>query len=229
MKNNIKKQSCIFFILNLLTLFSCNLSLSLEEKIPPVTLQINFNKLTDEKLFHIYFQNQNDKKHSIGFDYFDLSVSPDFSIFPGIYNIYIYGLNDKSSTTEKIYSYKIIRSVEIFSSKEIVVEPVKLNPEFKIEKTTDSTYKIYIMMNDLYEIFSLSSFSLKQGQEKLKSMDIDYSTDKQCYISYVPNIYGSWYGNFSYSLRSKIDDEILKHDGITISTSYFSNIYMGDF
>ena len=61
----------------------------------------------------------------------------------------------------------------------------------------------------------------------MKSYDFNYLSDDKKYAIVVPNIQGDWTANISYSLKSRVDNEVLKNDNISISTSYFSDIFLG--
>jgi hypothetical protein len=200
----------------------------IEEKLSPIETKIKFSGLTDEKLIHIYFQNLKNKKDSFGKNIFDLTDDFAVNLFPGRYDIYFYGLDAKTSTTMKVYSTCMKKNIEIFSYGEISMIPEVLSPEVETKKTSEN-WNVSIMMNELYDILSLSAFSLKQGSEKLKSFDYEYDEFGKKYFSSVPDIKGSWYMNVSYSIKSKIDEEVLKKDNINISTSYFSNLNLGEF
>ena len=149
-------------------------------------------------------------------------------MFPGNYNIYCYGLTDKTTSSKKVYSLKMLKNISIFNKKEFIIIPDILSPSVEINKS-DEGYKIFIIMNDLYDVMSLSSFSIKQGDAKLKSYDFSYSSEDKQYSIVVPDIQGDWSANISYSIKSRIDSDLLKNDGISISTSYFSNIFLGTY
>lgn len=90
--------------------------------------------------------------------------------------------------------------------------------------------KLIVNMDGLNDIFSLSSLSLKQGTDKLRSIDFSYDEINNCYCSTVAFYQnGSWFLNISYEVKaSAIEENSLENDNIKISTSYFQNIYLGE-
>ena len=50
---------------------------------------------------------------------FDLTSDISLSIFPGIYNIYSYGLLEKTKTSKKVYSYGLFNNIKCFDNKNI--------------------------------------------------------------------------------------------------------------
>jgi hypothetical protein len=210
-----------------LSLLSCSESLEINEKIEPVNIRIKIIPDSQENLFHIFFQNIKNRNLSFGINTIEINdIST--NIKPGIYNIYIYGFNDKTETSKKVYSYCILRNNEEFNDDQIMGVMKVLTPDSNID--INKTYKIMIYMNDIYDIFSVSSLSLKLGEDKLKSIEFNYNETQKYYFSNELNyISGKWYMNISYLLKSKIDENAIKKDNITISTSYFSNIYLGEF
>lgn len=156
------------------------------------------------------------------------------SLFPGIYNIYAYGLVEKTETSKKVYSYSIKKNLECFenSKNDILLDFTILTPsaEIIIEDPIDTPIlKVYI--EGISDIFSLSSLSVKQGSDRVRSVDFERHDDTMTYTAPVP-IYenGDWYMNISYSLKSsKKDEDALDADDIYISTSYFKDIFLGEF
>ncbi len=84
-------------------------------------------------------------------------------------------------------------------------------------------------MNELGGIFSISSLSLKQGNDRFRSLDIQ--KENNFYFTEVPLIEnGDWFMNISYLLYdSKKRSDVLIKDNISISTSYFKDIFLGEF
>ena len=171
-----------------------------------------------------------EKTKSVAINYFDLSDDISISIFPGIYNLYSYGLVAKTETSKKVYSYGFINNLECFNNGNIVLKYNVLYPEAEVQYIeSENKVILKINMNDLSGIFSVSSISLKQGSDRVRSLSF-YKYNEN-YIADVP-LYenGEWYMNISYSLlSSKKDNDILDKDNIYISTSYFSDIYLGEF
>ena len=104
-------------ILLTIIIFSCTENIFKEEKIDDVEINLKIDEGYQDKLniYHIYFYNRNNKKERFGINLFnDNNIS--LSIFPGIYDIYIYGLNEKNEDSLKVFSYYIINGIECFGS-----------------------------------------------------------------------------------------------------------------
>ncbi len=181
-------------------------------------------------LYHVYFKNINDSKESFAVNNFDLTDDIKTSLFPGIYNLYIYGLIDKDENSKMVFSYSIINNLEIYENKNIKLDLTQLDPDVLVEYDNIKN-KVYlkIYMNELGGIFSISSLSLKQGNDRFRSLDIQ--KENNFYFTEVPLIEnGDWFMNISYLLYdSKKRSDVLIKDNISISTSYFKDIFLGEF
>lgn len=221
-----------FFILFIIIIiFSCSSEsiIKEKEKIDNVSLSLSLDDQSSNiEVYHIYLKHVSDKTKSIAVDYFDLSDDISLSVFPGMYNLYSYGLVTKTETSKQVYSYSILNNIGCFSDKNINIKFDKLSPDAVIQ-TIEDKFFLKINMNELSEIFSLSSLSLKQGNDRYRSLT--FHKENNYYIAEVPFYEnGKWYMNISYLLlSSKKNDETLEKDNIYISTSHFSDIYLGEY
>jgi hypothetical protein len=182
--------------------------------------------------YHIFFENIADYKKSFGINNLNKDNLLTVLIYPGIYNIYAYGLNVKSTVSKNVFSYSVKKAEELFDQINIIEMNMNiLTP--KIESVYDmqlNAYRLNVSMQDISEIFSLSSFSIKQGTEDYKKIYLDYNSSSCCYTANIEIIQnGSWFANISYYLKNKYDEKICEEDNIHISTSYFSDIYLGEY
>ena len=218
------------FILLILFFFSCSMGFeNKDEKIEIVNLSFTVNDEADQiDLWHIYFRNISDKSRSCSINAFDKNEEYSTALFPGRYNIYAYGLIEKTATTKNVFSYSNMLDYECFNNEKIQINLDELIPEFEV--VTDDQPYIKIDMRKLKESFSLSSISLKQGSDRSRSLDFNRSDNNYCIAPFSLVENGDWFLNISYSLKdSKCDDDKLEKDEIKISTSYFSNLYLGEF
>lgn len=180
--------------------------------------------------YHIYLKNFNDSKKSFALNHFDLSDDLEASLFPGLYDFYAYGLIEKKESSKMILSYSVIENFDVYKDKNIKFNFIQLKPDARIEYDNIGN-KVYlkVFMNELSGIFSISSLSLKQGNDRYRSLDIQKMDD-----IYFTEIFlienGKWYLNVSYQLyNSKKDNNVLEKDNISISTSSFKDFYLGEF
>ena len=182
--------------------------------------------------YHIYFENQKDRYKSYGINQYEYNVKIKVSLFPGIYNIYTYGLVEKTSSSKKVYSFNTKKGVECFvnSERNILIKPCVLIPQADILENFIDLPILKVYMSELIDIFSLSSLSVKQGTDRVRSVTYEYDENDITYNANV-SLYenGDWYMNISYLLKSKKDSNILEQDNIYISTSYFKNIFLGEY
>ena len=202
-----------------------------KESIDNVNISLSIeDESNDIEIYHIYLRHITDKSKSNAINCFDLSNDTSLSLFPGIYNFYLYGLIAKTEKSKQVFSYGILNNIECFNNKNFSIKFKKLYPDVEIQNI-ESENKVFlkINMNELSGIFSLSSVSIKQGSDRVRSLK--FNKENNYYVAEVP-LYenGEWFMNISYLLlSSKKDDKILDKDNIYISTSYFKNIYLGDF
>lgn len=228
----IVKKIFIFFILALI--ISCQqdpVIVKEEETIKKVDLSLSINNQSEDiEVYHIYLKNISDNARSYAVNNFDLTNDLNISLFPGVYSLYSYGLIDKTETSKKVFSYSIIENIEFFQNKKIKLSFKILNPDVLIEYDyiNDKVF-LKVFMNDLYGFFTVSSISIKQGSDRVRSLD--FIKLDNIYLAEVP-LYenGEWFLNISYSLlSSKINKSILDNDNIYLSTSYFKDILLGEF
>lgn len=213
-------------------IISCQSTIYEKPKIDNIDLSIDLKEedLTQSiLLYHLYFENHNNKDESIGVNYHESGNNLKVSLFPGVYNIYAYGLIEKTNTSKKVYSFSIEKNIKCFDNSDILINLKTLAPQAEIV-IIENLPVLKVNMNDLYEIFYLSSLSIKQGGDRVRSLDYSFNNNDKSYIANVP-LYenGDWYFNISYCLKSKIDKDILNKDNVDISTSYFSSIYLGNY
>jgi len=218
---------CIFIILSIM---SCSNIINQDEKIIPSQYNFFVDTTSDISTCHFFVQNVSNRNKNFGLNLFE-NKNFMLDLFPGKYNFYFYDLIYKTDTTKKVYSYSAIKDVfvEIGKKRTIVINPIILQPNLSI-KNENSYYTVLVNLNDIYEMFSVSSISIKQGTDKYRSINC-YANEKDSnYCGEVPFFQsGSWYANISFAIKSKNDETVLSQDNLNISTSNFSNIYLGDF
>ncbi|HOJ64215.1 MAG TPA: hypothetical protein PLE45_07315 [Spirochaetota bacterium] len=217
------------FLFSLFILSSCSVilyddSIIIQKK----RVSLEFSQ-TNFSIYHIYFEKIGDKKESKGFTIFKPDNFLVAYLFPGTYNIYLYSIVPKTDTTFCVSKYKILKNIKITEEKNIFVDDnfKDLYPSFSIEKYDEESYLLTIDMKDCYELFSISSMSIKQGTDKTRS--IDFSFDKYflkvfAIIPFYQN--GDWFMNISFSIKSKIDFGNLENNNIFLSTTYIPNIFL---
>ncbi len=219
-----------FILIFVLWLFSCDSEVKKELVIKPFDVSLKLRDFPEQRsdVYHVFLKNV-DTNDSSGTDIFMPDNRIAIRLYPGVYNIYCYGLVDKTQTSKKVFSYRILKNIGIYESQELNIDLSTLVPDFSISGQTQG-YLLKVFMNEIYDIFSVSSLSVKQGTGR--AVSIDYQLDKENLFYYSPIELiksGSWFMNISYSLKSKVDDKVLKRDNINISTSNFTDIYLGDF
>lgn len=219
------------FILLLFTVtiavYSCSEPFMIEEKIYPVRISISIKSPGESPgLYHIYYKHIKEKSFSRGI--VTESSTSKIELFPGTYTIYLYKLADKSEKYKKVISYRVIRDVKIFSPLCLSEELILLSPVVKHSREQEGL-RLWLPMDGVYELFTISSLSVKQGSSRNKSVSPGYNKHRKRYEVVVPvNNEGLWFINISYALRSsKIDKVSLKEAGISVSTSNFSNVPLG--
>lgn len=226
-------RKTIIFVL-ILIIISCQQEPSIikkEESIKNIKLSLSINDDSEDiQVYHIYLKHISDKTKSFAVNCFDLTNDLNISLFPGVYNFYSYGLVDKTETSKNVFSYSIIENIKLFENNDIKLYFNILNPDVKIEYD-EVNNKVYlkVFINELFGIFTVSSISLKQGIDRVRSLD--FNKLDNIYLAEVP-LYenGEWFLNISFSLlSSKKDNIILDKDNIYISTSYFKDIFLGEF
>jgi hypothetical protein len=213
---------------------SCTKILIDEEEISkiPVLIRLNDDYNNETAVYHILFENINNDKKSFGINLPKENTELQTKVFPGNYNIYVYGLAVKTAASKKVLSYSINKNFEIIpDNKNFEVKLVKLLPDIRLEFDPDLIeYDISVNMTGIFEIFSLSSLSIKQGTDRYRSVKFIYDPDSSSYTAKMQLIQnGIFYANIGYMLKSKIDEKALELDNIYISTSLFSDIYLGEF
>jgi hypothetical protein len=224
----------LFLITVIVLIFSCTKILVDQENIDYIRLKISINDQYYYNIFcyHIYFENIQDHSRSFGINNLDKNNFMTVIIYPGKYNIYTYGLTIKSSVSKNVYSYSIKKNIDLFDQiNTIEINMDILKPKINLEYSKEeNVYNLIISMQDISEIFSLSSFSLKQGSDSYKKIYLDYNASLFCYISNIDIIQnGSWYANISFYLKNKYDEKLCEQDNIQISTSYFNDIFLGEY
>lgn len=226
-----KNKTGFFVIFFFIHIISCTQSINIKEKITrkKIKLEImdNFEK---NQYYHFYFENINDKSNSSGLvkenneNIHEIVIE----LFPGIYNIYCYGLAEKTGKTKKVFSFQTLTEIEIFREKEFKIKTRKLYPEFDLHINEDSnSVKLLINMQELNNFFSVSTISIKQGSNRNKTVNYSYNKIEKKYEAIISiEKTGDWYLNISYSLKSKKDKRCLKNNNIKISTNYFKDIYL---
>jgi|GEM_PF-3538410 len=219
----------LFFLFSFLC---CDETIMNKENINDVTIVLSFSEeyVNDIVIYHVYFYNNQDKSKSKGFNIAEINKEFKTNIFPGIYDIYVYGLVEKTESSLKVFSYDYSLKLKCFNDiQNLKINLKELIPDFKLN--TDLVIPmIKISMSGISDLFSLSSLSIKQGSDRVRSLDLIYDKDKNIYTAEIP-VYdnGLWLMNISYSLKSKINKSALSNDNLYISTSYFKDIYLGEY
>ncbi len=226
------KKIFIFFVL--IIIITCQQEPTIIKKevsINDINLSLSISEQSEEiQLYHIYLKHISDNKKSFAINCFDLTADLNISLFPGVYNLYSYGLVNKTETTKKVFSYSNIEKIKLFEDKKTELFFKILTPDVLIEyDNINNKVVLKVFMNELYSIFTVSSISIKQGIDRVRSLD--FIKQDNIYLAEVPLFEnGEWFLNISYSLlSSKKNKSILDKDSIKISTSYFSNIFLGEF
>lgn len=185
---------------------SCTKILIDEEKISeiPVLIRLNDDYYFEISYYHLYFENKINDKKSYGINLSKENNTVKIDLFPGLYNIYVYGLADKTSTSKKVFSYSINKEIKIFPNNKIInISLIKLLPDIKLEfDRLNNFYNIFVNVREISDIFSLSSLSIKQGNARYKSIDFIFDYDSMNYKAEISvNENGSWYANIAYSLK----------------------------
>ncbi len=215
----------LFFLILILITFSCMVEFYDNSSIGETSI---FIRILDDTsyIYHIYFENINCKTKSKGQNLNNKNYIT-FKIYPGIYNIYIYRIVPKTDSSFCVDKYKVLKNIKIVNKKSIELTLEDLYPDFKFE-SNNNEYIIKIYMDKIYEIFGLSSISIKQGDDKVRSILCSYSKEENIYYSIIPFYQqGDWFMNISFYLKSKVDSNELEKDNIYISTTYLKNIFLG--
>lgn len=219
------------FIVLIFLLISCESVINEKVTINPVNVNVKLyeNLNLQSCVYHVFFKSQKYRGKSYAFNLFDINNEKSLKIFPGKYDVYSYGIIDKTENTKKVYSYKIIKNFEVYSDKVINIELIELRPNFKVI-LEDNIYTLIIFMDKIYDIFSISSLSVKQGNDKVRSLDFHLNKNDLIYYADIPFYQnGDWLMNVSFSIKSKIDEDTLNNDQIKLSTSNFTNVFIGTY
>ncbi|OHD44456.1 MAG: hypothetical protein A2086_06805 [Spirochaetes bacterium GWD1_27_9] len=220
----------IYILLLFCLLISCSAIDNISEKTELINIKI-INESTDDICYHLFFENIKNSKYSFGINQTNKDQSLDIKLIYGSYNVYIYGLINKTDTTKKVYSYQIIKENKFFNNSILNVKTENLEPQLDLalnEETND--YNLTILVDKIFSILYISSISIKQGTLKTKSLKLSYVDQEKKYITEkISGEKGVWLLNISFGIKTKIDKSILTKDNITISTTNFTNIVIGEF
>jgi len=221
-------KKILIFILFCLFL-SCEENIINEnEKIEKIKVNLSITNNEVNPLYHIYVKNNSSYKKSLSYD---LTNSNELFLEceRGNYNLYILSLIDKSATAK--YANKIYYSEEsLFENKIITVELTEVYPETSII-IYNNLPRLIINFQKYENLFSISSLSLKQGTDKVKSLSFNYDAANKYYYADI-TLYqnGEWLLNTSFSVKAAAQDEKkLSDDNIILSTTAFTNITLGSF
>jgi len=185
------------------------------------------NKQNSSVYHHIMFENIDFKKESVNHYYYELTDALNLSVSYGMYNLYYFGLSNKSETSLNVTHYSYLKNIKVNKDKNISLEILELKPCYSSDFENNNA-AIMINMNNIYEFFGLSSVSVKQGGDRYRSCSFEYDNDLESYIIVIPiQYYGDWYINISYCLKYKFDNNISLNENINLSTSYFPDNFLG--
>ncbi|MCG8570304.1 MAG: hypothetical protein MJB14_09205 [Spirochaetes bacterium] len=222
------KKICIFI---LFILFSCQQRMVISEQINPVTIQLATKTIDQEELIHYYFKNLENNDYSTG-----ILINPNAAaqqeviLYPGPYAIYVYGLITKDQSVMQVYSYTYQKKLLLQQNEKLSFHCKLLYPQFSsclIEKANQVNILIYF--NDISDLFSLSSVSIQQGEGRKTSYDFEKIDDQTVFLTVPVEENGKWLMNNSLAIKSKWSKEIFLETNLNLSTSYFSNLYLGTF
>ena len=151
------------------------------------------------------------------------------NIFPGEYNIYCYGLDRKDNEKFMPVSGAVIsRKIRINNDEVVEISMIEVIPEYELVYSIEKEiFEINIDFKKYDTLFSISSVSIKQGNQRVRGLEYRYISEEQKYLSETDiECYGDWFFNISYSIKNKIDKKALSSDGISITTNSFINLYL---
>lgn len=219
----------VFLPIFILILFSCSVVFKENSFLSRERVKVTITE-SDSFFYHIYFENIDDKKESYGKTISSLDSLAILYLFPGKYNIYVYGIVPKTEESFYIQKFRVLKEVEIITQNEIIISQLfDLYPVFNIEKYNSDNYLLELDLKEIYEMFSISSLSVKQNSDRTRSLT--WKTDNESLKVYalIPFYQsGEWFMNISFSIKSKIDESELEKSGINLSTTYLKNIPLGN-
>lgn len=219
-------KQLIFFILVVLFL-SCVNYINQVEKLKDCTMTV---KLFDENnaiIYHFFLEN---RALNISYSYsFTDKESLAFVVKEGTYDIYYFGLIKKNDTSYMVISYSYEKNMSIHNNLILNMNVKGFFPNYQTIKNSENIIELKIFVSDVIEFSYVSSISVKQGSDRYRSVNFLYDEIKKLYLSNIPIQYsGSWYMNISYTVRYRFNNSI-ENSGYKLSTSYFSDNFLGVF
>lgn len=215
---------CIPFLL------CCQNAVSMDEKISEKRVSISFESdKSNPRYYHLYCENIGDKKRSKGL-LLKGADGPQVEIhlFPGRYNIYLYGLTPKGEKSTSLCSSALLKGAAIFDDRVISLSPLELTPVFSYHLDREKgVVTVVVEAGQTSALLRLSSLSLKQGSSRREALKFSYDKENGLYrASTTIKGGGASYLNLSYSLKGPKDQALLKEKGLSISTSSFKGLFL---
>lgn len=208
----------------------CQNVLSLEESIGERRLSLSIAPDPAAPLqYHLYFEHLSDKKRSQGIVVrADESLLIEEKLFPGRYNLYVYGLAPKSNTTMQVVSFSFLPELELFKDRVLDIDCSTLTPSYSCEIDREKgELKVIVDADALMGLFRLSSLSLKQAGTRVKALNFSYDKRRKLYIASAPlESEGECLINLSYALKGPHARNLLKEKELSISTTYFKGLLL---
>jgi hypothetical protein len=215
-------------LISIMTASCSNEIISEKEEITQPEISLVVNDKNNNSLYHVYFKNSESytKSSSVNLNKEKKTKS---TLKFGNYSVYALSFAPKTTSNyccDKFWS----TTIDITESKTLLAEPVILKPDAEIIYENGEV-QIIIHTERYNDIFSISSLSLKQGSDKVRSLNFIYNEKDKNYSAKI-TLYrnGEWYYNISFTLKAgAIDEKTLEKDGIKLSTTAFQDISLGTF
>lgn len=206
----------------------CQNVLCLEESIGDRRLTLSIAPAPAAPLhYHLYFEHQSDKKRSKGIVVeAKESLLIEESLFPGRYNLYVYGLAPKSSKKTQVVSFSFLPDLELLRDRVLDIDCPTLTPSYSSEIDRETgELKVMVDADSLMGLFRLSSLSIKQMDNRIRALKFSYDGQRKLYLATAqvePD--DECHINLSYSLKGPYDRNLLQERELTISTTYFKGL-----
>lgn len=179
--------------------------------------------------YHLYFEHLSDKKRSKGVIVeAKESLLIEESLFPGRYNLYVYGLAPKSSKKTQVVSFSFLPELELFRDRVLDIDCRTLAPSYSSEIDREKgELVVMIDAESLMGLFRLSSLSIKQVDSRVKALKFSYDGDRKLYLATAQvEADDECRINLSLSLKGACDQSLLKKRELTISTTSFKGLLL---
>jgi hypothetical protein len=200
----------------------------LESRIEPVPVSITWDSSSDPVLLYHLFIDGGDSDYAFNSNGDDHIL--ECMLFPGVYDLYLYGMSQKSETTVSITSWSkqnIVISHGVPADITTTLQVVDITGSLEINGK--SSVHLAVPCQDLDSIFSLSSLSVKQGSDRVRRVEAEYDENHECWGAVIPvSRVGIWSFNISLQPCNLYDDKVIEYSGYRLSTTYIKNIPLGE-